>query len=287
MKANKYDDLDTSEFVAKVKEHMKDYKNNVIKISTSGTYKYRTEVKEYEHILPIKYRDMNILEKYRLDFLKSGLIKEKEWHMYSHHLNSSQVMCINFFYPLIKEKKLDLILQILGISDNAMESCFEKESDLEKDNERKTNFDFYIETQRNKRIYFEIKYTENGFGKAVNDKKHISKYMRTYKDLLQNCKAINDNYKNESIFFDNYQILRNLIHIDDNSYVVFIYPKTNKNIRSAAEKAYNNIIVDSWKNYFITITWEDINDKLVNIIREPELKDYYQKEFPKKYMIDD
>ncbi|GAI49533.1 unnamed protein product, partial [marine sediment metagenome] len=70
------------------------------------------------------------------------------FHKYFHHLNSSQALCINLFFPLIVEEKLDVILELLEIPKNTItNACFEKESDIEivAGTDRKTNFDFYLQ----------------------------------------------------------------------------------------------------------------------------------------------
>ena len=72
------------------------------------------------------------------------------------HLNASQAMCINFFYPLIEK----------GVAG-------------------KTNFDFYMKLGFEVNIYFEIKYTETSFGNAKHDSKYKNKFYSTYYPLLK------------------------------------------------------------------------------------------------------
>ncbi|SMG62878.1 hypothetical protein BMETH_1344_0 [methanotrophic bacterial endosymbiont of Bathymodiolus sp.] len=135
--------------------------------------------------MPTKLKSFNVIENYRDDFYLSAS-SEIDFHKYYHHLNSSEALCINLFFPLIVEDKLSLILELLGIPKQPIkEACFEKESDVETGSGRKTNFDFYICLADNTTIYFEIKYTEAKFGIAKNDPEHRLKFTKTYKPLLK------------------------------------------------------------------------------------------------------
>lgn len=152
-------------FQTSVKQHLGSYKKD--KLGNLQCGKWRDNF--YAHILPQKEEKLNIIDKYRNDFYSSEYSKIN-FHKYFHHLNSSQAMCINFFYPLIKEKSLESVLNCMKINGEinytSDDICFEKESELDKYEGRSTNFDFYIKLKSGVQLYFEIKYTENGFGKA-------------------------------------------------------------------------------------------------------------------------
>lgn len=276
---------DARNFVERVKEHMENYKKTILRIEEKGLYSHQGRKIKYGHILPEsdKWENILLFKNYEV---KNNIITDDKLHKYFHHLNSSQAMCLNFFYPLIKEKRLDLILKALQIEGiiHYQTVEFEKESDKDNGYGRSTNFDFYLSTTDGKRIYFEIKYTENEFGKAENDAEHQKKYNEIYKPLLTNNMAIDNKYKDQGIFFENYQILRNLVHIDEKSMVVFIYPKGNKGIREGAKKAKNEIVVDKWSEWFIPITWEEIVEKLISHITDIDLREYYQTKFMRKYL---
>lgn len=276
--------LDLRDFQTRVIEHLGEYRKKMLKVSEKGKFKER----EYEHILDKKKEDLNIIEKYRSDFYESDYIKDIQFHKYFHHLNSSQAMCINFFYPLIKEKLLEAFLPIIGVKGaitfNNKNICFEKESKLEGGSQRKTNFDFYIKLESGVNIYFEIKYTEREFGKAKDDDDHKAKFNHTYLPKLKDNLAINSIYKTENMFLKNYQIMRNLMHIDKDSYVVFIYPKENVGIRRAALNARQVIIEKGWESHFILYTWEALAEQLVARIQNKEIVDYYKNDFCYKYL---
>ncbi len=273
-------------FDEQVKKHMEEYKEKVLGITEKGVYVHKGELHKYGHILPKDKKWKNIIPYKAYDIRDYNIITESKLHKYFHHLNSSQAICLNFFYPLVIEKRLDLILNKLSIDGDVDYNNvkFEKESDVDNGYGRPTNFDFYIPTTDNKKIYFEIKYTESEFGKAKNDAEHQNKYNDLYKQLLYNNKAINNKYNDQDKFFENYQILRNLVHINQDSTVVFIYPEKNINIRKAAEKAKNKMIASNWQDHFISVTWEDIVQALESKITDKDLKEYYSIKFTEKYL---
>lgn len=213
-----------------IRSHFENNKEKFFPGIKNGNWRNSENI--YPHILPKEQEKLNLLELYRDDLWQNieadnSCLKR---HIYFHHLNSSQAMCLNFFYPLIKERELDVVLRCIGLDNETInydKTCFEKKSKVEK-NYRATSFDFYIETNSEKKIFFEIKYTEKKFGEAKEDDVYINKFNTVYKGKLS---VLEEKYHQPTTFFKNYQIVRNLINIDDNSYVVFIYPGKNKKIK--------------------------------------------------------
>jgi hypothetical protein len=165
-----------SKFKERIEDHLGKYKKDYLHIVEKGIYKYKGKIYKYDHILPKDKKDLNILEKYRDQFVRSEYRKDISLHSLFHNLKSSQAMCINFFYPLINEKLLEIILSILEIEGELIYLPefvgFEKESQIEKSHNRKTNFDFYIKLASQTELFFEIKYTEKGFGTATKNDEH-------------------------------------------------------------------------------------------------------------------
>lgn len=268
----------------KIKDHFEKNKEKWFGKIENG--KWRNSENIYPHILPKEKEILNLLPIYRnsldkyLDINKRTINK----HIYFHHLNSSQAMCLNFFYPLIVEKELDIILKIIGLDEKVdyQNIHFEKASDVEKNkNYRPTSFDFYIKTTSGKNVFFEIKYTEQKFGKAKLDELHINKFNDVYKD---NLNVIKEEYHNQKFFLDNYQILRNLICIDENSYVCFIYPNGNKKIKEQAEKAKSEFLKNEVKNKFKHLTWESVVDYAEKNVKNENIKKQLD-DFKEKYKI--
>ncbi len=246
-----------------IKNHLSCYKNDVLKILDNGIW-WKNK-KEYKHILPKEKYEQNIIDKgFRNELL--NLIKVKDLHLGFHHLNSSQALALNLFGPLIIAKQISLIGKFLGIEiNNYDQSQFEY---IENNNEN-TNFDFFIKGL--KKIYFEIKYTEDKFGNAKDDAKHREKYLEIYKDKLENITCIT-----QKEFFKLYQLWRNIMY-SENGFVVFILPGFRKDLIetiNSAKKQLNN----SENIKIIKI------EEIVDICkRDEKLKDHYL-EFEKKYL---
>jgi len=274
----------------KILKNLSKYKTKVIKEYQNGIYKHPRygTVKKLPYILPrienYFKNTKNILSGIRADFLNSNY-KNIKPHIYFNHLNSSQAMCINFFYPLIKNNLLNHVLSRIKINEpiNYSEVEFEKDSNIENTG-RKTNFDFYIKTKNNKNIYFEIKYTERSFGSAKNDVPHIKKFNADYLPKLNSVSHINKNYHSKDKFFKNYQIMRNILNIDENSYVVIIYLKENEKLRIKCEEVKNKIILKPLTSHFLDIDWHDMFDWVYkNIHNNTYLVSYYD-DFHEKYL---
>lgn len=249
-----------------IKAHLGEYKKKHFPGSEHGLWMRSDPPKVLDYAFIPKDRNNNLLKPYKADFLKSPSMKginAIKLHMYFHHLNSSQAMCINFFYPLMVEKQLELVLNFLKFDDEEVNYDtvqFEKNSTIDsKGGRNPTNFDFYLKTKSNKEFFFEIKYTEQGFGSVKNDDDHISKYDSVYKD---NFEAITPDYQQMNIFFKHYQIIRNLIHLGKDKYVVFLYPKGNKRVDKGAMKAKNEILKEEFRANFFTVYWEDLFDSI-------------------------
>jgi hypothetical protein len=100
-------------------------------------------------------------------------------HQDFHHLNSSQAMCFNLFFPLFNDDQRGIprLTTALGFSDGAIENvAFE----FVPDSIESTNFDFFIRFRSQRRVYFELKLSERSFGSAQNDRNHNLKFEGIY-----------------------------------------------------------------------------------------------------------
>ena len=270
-------------FQEQVKEKMRIYRKKNLEISKPGIFRYKGEELLKEHILPLKYRKLNIIETYRKEFYLSQESKIN-YHRYFHHLNSSQALCINLFFPLIFENKLNKLSEILKIPiSSPVKSCFEKESDIEIGNRRKTNFDFFMQLPGETKIYFEIKYTETEFGKTKDDSEHRAKFKETYEPLLKNNHFIKKEYHEMSSFFDQYQIMRNICHIDNQSHVVFVYPVENKKIHQQALFAQDQILTEKGQRKFQIVPIQTISNGILENTTSGKMQKHYTA-FNEKYL---
>ena len=177
-----------------------------------------------------------------------------KFHQFSHHLNSSQIFCINVFAPLMtgdrRSDNMKALLRQMGVnlegdvvySDSENITKMKGTTMLEykpaEKNDR-TNFDFHVVTTRDgdtvfEEVFFEIKYTESEFGRAsynVDESKKGKEWERFYKDFCRKSRYLSE-YSMED-FYEYFQINRNIGHItrDGRKFVVFMFPYSNPSLR--------------------------------------------------------
>ena len=241
-------------------------------LPVDGTYNYKGKINHYDHILSYtKGKKIETIEKYNLlpegtrKIIFDGFIPANKIHRFAHHLNSSQVLCFNFFRPMVKEdytleqKLIELLKeQGIAISENA-KCCFEYDGYTDY-KEEGTEFDFYISDEEIQ-VFFEIKYTENGFGGATKDDSHREKFINTYCNMLKDCQCL----KNQKVTFEefckNYQLYRNVLRLTKrNHYSIFITSKGNMTTNKQLDEFLKNINEPYRKNV-IALYWEDLIEK--------------------------
>lgn len=274
--------LDCRDFRCKVMDHMKKYKEKFLRVKENVSINGRI----YSHILPEKYYEMNFSRDVKDKLVGSKYLSSVHWHRYSHHLNSSQVMAVNFFYPLIKYRELDTLLMLLGIDDEIVYEpshiSFSKISEIEQTQGRKTCFDFYFKLKSGKDVYVISRYTNGCYGRAMN-KEFIDKYEETYKPLLEKSDIIKEEFKNEKSFLENYKFMRSLVHLSEDSYLLVIYPRENWQIRDNALKIEEEILNEGFKEHYKPVVWEDLLDLLIDKMRNYDVARFYESWFKDKY----
>lgn len=183
-------------------------------------------------------------------------------HTYAHHLNSSQMMCYNFFRPLINKTNEASYLLIEILKEFCPRIEYKQQAKavfeyIEKDNKEKTNFDFYVKSG-DVEVFCEIKYTEQNFGKeckAQND----SHFDNQYRSMVDACSNIWKKPVKESDFMSKYfQLFRNALRAKTpNRYVLFICPKERDDLRMSFELFKNDYIKDDCTNIKY-VTWEEL-----------------------------
>lgn len=232
---------------------------------------------EYCHILPLegknnrrnrakaisKYLGIEIDDK----FLPSGSKgKGETLHPYAHHLNSSQLLCYTAFRNLLTDRhtptpNLISLFRSLGIEVSDQAICDFEFSDgwlWEQENEKEgTSFDFHIKDGE-REFFFEIKFTEAGFGKAVLDDRHKRKindiYIKRIAKILDNTETID-----VEDCAANYQLFRNLIRGDSAmKTVIFITDENNEKTKTEIDNFKDKFLMSSSvKPLFLT--WQQIN----------------------------
>lgn len=237
-----------------------------------------------DHILPLEDSNKSAakkraaaMQKYlNIDVSNYLGSKLKGLHQYSHHLNSSQTLCIQFFSALIDgeyphftaKQELVELLKTIGISIHEGAECKFEYTEQDKDKyrfkihnqERKevneyegTSFDFHIK-DNDVEVYFEIKFTEDGFGKANNDQRHEEKAEQYTKLLPPSIKPT----PTVDELLTHYQLFRNIIRAtDEKKYVVFI---TDANNPSTENEKTEFIAKFGEPNNVLFLTWQEIRE---------------------------
>jgi hypothetical protein len=214
-------------FQNRTKERLALYKREVLNIHEDGIW--RKNGRGYGHILPIDQYRLNVLSAFRAQFWSWFAGQGIRLHIDFHHLNSSQALCFNLFFPLLAPDRQGLlaIVKTLGLSGSPVAGA---SFEFEPDRTEGTNFDFMIPLDTGCRIYFEVKYTEAGFGSAKHDDKHIRKFRDVYSSRMAG--RFEASFCTISGFLKNYQILRNLWHLNlaSGDTAVFLLPRANQKL---------------------------------------------------------
>ena len=203
-------------------------------------------------------------------------------------MNSSQIMCYNFFRPLLSEydknekeyKPSDALVDLVGkIIDTPLEnknsSC---KFEYIQPNTDTTNFDFYLKCG-DVEVFFEIKYTEKEFAKKKITPESELQYEKVYKPMISKAEHIfKDKVISASDFLKNFQLLRNAIRaIDNNKYVVFICPRAHDNLVNQYNKFKEQFLSPKGEEHVKLVTWE-------SLLTAAEELSINQGEFCKRYI---
>lgn len=214
---------------------------------------------------------------------------EIKLHPDAHHMNSSQIMCYNFFRPLLSEydknekeyKPSDALVDLVGkIIDTPLEnknsSC---KFEYIQPNTDTTNFDFYLKCG-DVEVFFEIKYTEKEFAKKKITPESELQYEKVYKPMISKAEHIfKDKVISASDFLKNFQLLRNAIRaIDNNKYVVFICPRAHDNLVNQYNKFKEQFLSPKGEEHVKLVTWE-------SLLTAAEELSINQGEFCKRYIL--
>lgn len=259
--------MKTTKFVVEAKKHHA--KNN--KSGEVGCYSGRSG---YAHILPIdsdtKEAKWEAIKKYGLlDVVKQYAEKDKKFynhlHPRAHHLTSSQIMCYNFFRPLIEHpQKLAAVFLSLGATYIQDPKC---KFEYMTNKEEQTNYDFYIDN-KNAHIYCEIKYTEACFGKEcrASIESWKDRQENLYPSLVRKTLMLwNDEVKKDIPNFvdicmkNHYQLFRNALSVkEENDYVFFICPQESESLKNQYNDFIGKYMSDYGTNHVLFVTWEDL-----------------------------
>ena len=259
--------MKTTKFIVEAKKHHA--KNNIS--GEVGCYSGRSG---YAHILPIdsdtKKAKWEAIKKYGLlDIVKQFAENDEKFynhlHHLAHHLTSSQIMCYNFFRPLIEHpQKLAAVFHSLGATYIQDPKC---KFEYVLDKGERTNYDFYI-GNKDAHIYCEIKYTEACFGKEcrASIESWKDRQENLYPSLVRNTLMLwNDEVKKDIPNFvdicmkNHYQLFRNALSVKgENDYVFFICPQESESLKNQYNDFIGKYMSDYGTKHVLFVTWEDL-----------------------------
>lgn len=210
----------------RMRAHLAVYKRERLGIQENGIF--RNSEKSYAHILPDSLQALNILETIRREFWHYYAANSSQLGLHSgfHHLNSSQAFAFNLIFPFVAEGgSPDALLAALGVRGKTIRFwSFEHMPDQAEG----TSVDFYAELSDGSRLLVEVKLTEASFGIAQADPSHQKRRTERYLTRLQG--KVHDSALEEATFFLNYQLMRNVSHLEvaRGDTLVLLLPRANE-----------------------------------------------------------
>lgn len=260
-----------SEFKQKVLNHMMDVVKHMPEKPEPGLWQGKGEPKDYilgnpksskeRAELINEYALLSSVKQYPIDYRTFHL------HQYAHHLNSSQIMCYNFFRPLMdgfdgkmykpKESLAKLVGKEIGEDIDAHGAiCNFEYVDASKEN---TNFDFYFRNGETE-VFFEIKYTEEVFAKTSSSSNPREQYEQVYMPMIDEAKDIfKGGTISEEVFnMKYYQLGRNAIRATTkDKHVFFVCSKEREDLIKQFEQFAEECLTEEGKHRVRLIYWED------------------------------
>lgn len=251
----------------------------------------------YPHILPSAEYKQNILAPLRNEFWNwfGKQQPEIKRHQDFPHLNSSQAMCFNLFYPFIADgyALMPILQGILRLPGKRIEAVFEKVFTDGFYTGENTNFDFYLESGGGPIAFFELKLSESEFGTATKRKedtvedyrsKYTNKREKYHRESLTHL--VDEEWLEFDAFTKNYQLLRNISYLGRNAQaqLFVIFPKANKSLLRG-EMILRKIIALKLSERVTIYHLEDLLDAILasSAMTNPKTAEHFR-EFKVKYM---
>lgn len=190
------------DYATRLKAHLAEYKRDVLGVAENG--KWVQNRVAYPHILPAEQRWLNVLEPIREDFqaFRRERQPELKLHRDFHHLNSSQAMAFNLFFPWFGFGHADVLLRALGV---AAAPINEWKFEHIPDPEEFTNLDFWVRFADAHELHMEVKLTESHFASAALNEKYRAKLRSTYRPRLRGKIAPS---VTDAALLEHYQLMR-------------------------------------------------------------------------------
>ncbi len=266
-------------FAASLRKHLATYKRQHLGVAQDGLWKKQKLA--YPHILPESERDKNILTAIRCDFW--DWFRRPKLHRDFHHLNSSQAMGFNLFFPFLNygPKRAAALLEALDVP---VEPILDWEFEKVPDPDEGTNFDLWLKLESGRQLFFELKLTEGEFGTAKSNERRRTKRTEIYLPRL-NGRIASGWIDSEEKFFKRYQLLRNLWHVnpDREDRLFLVFPAANHRLVDEAN-GFRRQLDDDWKRRVAVVQLESLHERLMERAKGDAALEACLAEFAEKYL---
>ena len=224
-------------YQARLRAHLAAYKRSTLGVEEAGGFKYRGREVRHGHILPVEHSDLNLLPLART--LESSQSPRLPRHRYFHHLTSSQAFTYNLFLPFFDPNGGGAPALLRALGQQANVESWELEAVPHK--REATNIDALWVTDDGATTFCEVKLSENGFGKAKHDERHLEKLDALYRPVLRD--HVGPELMEPRTFFASYQVLRNVWHLarHDGSRLLFLLPRSNTALWNALPRRLDGV----------------------------------------------
>lgn len=222
---------DRPNFSREMRDWMGIYREKVLERTDSGTWRNLP----YPHILSAtdSAEGFNLIKGIRPAFENYAERNHIQLHRDFAHLNSSQALAFNLFFPMLPTSESELKWgapeRISALLDQPLRKLKRAEFEKILNLEERTNLDWWGEFDDGGQLFCEVKFTESGFGKATSPSTdYRGRIERIYRPMLEG--VIEPRLLDDLTWFKaNYQILRNLAHLgvsnsSDLDRVLFVLP---------------------------------------------------------------
>lgn len=257
-------------YAQRMKTHLSRYRTQRLGLGIDEQGTWSGNGQNYSHILPGALERLNILETIRSEFWQYPGSQSIKLHKDFAHLNSSQALAFNLFFPFfgLKGAQPDSLLRALKLPIQEVRDWgFERVLDATEG----TNFDFYLEGSSGLQAVIEVKLTETEFGAGVPNQNRREKLREIYVPNLQGkvCPEVLE----EKAFFADYQLLRNISYADSSKrhHVVFLLPRANAGLAAAAETFLKSALLPPIEPFVSLLYLEDVLHSLSIMALSPLL----------------
>ncbi len=263
--------------------HLADYKRRRLGVRRSGEFRTKKSVVTRPHILPRDLYLLNILEPIRAEFtLYLARHKHIKLHKYFHHLNSSQALAFNLFFPFLTEggAAAEALLTALGVPGRADEWHFEYVPDKTEN----TNVDVAWRSRGEAWTLCEVKLSEREFGSAEPDARHKRKLEQIYEPRLRN--VVDRPFLELDAFVAHYQLLRNvsLLTQPGAGQLVVLLPRANESPQAALREVLG-AVSSPLRQRILVSNLEDVLGRLAEDSRLGSRLREHVRQLVEKYVV--